>query len=152
MFQLFVAGEPRPQGSKKAFNRGAHIVLVEANKDLPAWRDHMKKMFELKMMELDNRFDTAVSVSLTFWLTRPKTVTRQYATKTYDIDKLTRAVLDSLTQGGVIQDDSNVVDLTARKTYADNHEAGVLLTLAPFDNDSITAGVSELDRKRRGYV
>ena len=112
----------------------------------------MKKMFELKMMELDNRFDTAVSVSLTFWLTRPKTVTRQYATKTYDIDKLTRAVLDSLTQGGVIQDDSNVVDLTARKTYADNHEAGVLVTLAPFDNDSITAGVSELDRKRRGYV
>jgi Holliday junction resolvase RusA-like endonuclease len=152
MFQLFVAGEPRPQRSKKAFNRGAHIVLVEANKDLPAWRDHMKKMFELKMMELDNRFDTAVSVSLTFWLTRPKTVTRQYATKTYDIDKLTRAVLDSLTQGGVIQDDSNVVDLTARKTYADNHEAGVLVTLAPFDNDSITAGVSELDRKRRGYV
>jgi Holliday junction resolvase RusA-like endonuclease len=152
MFQLFVAGEPRPQGSKKAFNRGAHIVLVEANKDLPAWRDHMKRMFELKMMELDNRFDTAVSVSLTFWLTRPKTVTRQYATKTYDIDKLTRAVLDSLTQGGVIQDDSNVVDLTARKTYADNHEAGVLVTLAPFDNDSITAGVSELDRKRRGYV
>jgi Holliday junction resolvase RusA-like endonuclease len=152
MFQLFVAGEPRPQGSKKAFNRGAHIVLVEANKDLPAWRDHMKKMFELKMMELDNRFDTAVSVSLTFWLTRPKTVTRQYATKTYDIDKLTRAVLDSLTQGGVIQDDSNVVDLTARKTYADNHEAGVLITLAPFDNDSITAGVSELERKRKGYV
>jgi Holliday junction resolvase RusA-like endonuclease len=152
MFQLFVAGEPRPQGSKKAFNRGAHIVLVEANKDLPAWRDHMKRMFELKMMELDNRFDTAVSVSLTFWLTRPKTVTRQYATKTYDIDKLTRAVLDSLTQGGVIQDDSNVVDLTARKTYADNHEAGVLVTLAPFDNDSITAGVSELDRKRKGYV
>ena len=152
MFQLFVAGEPRPQGSKKAFNRGAHIVLVEANKDLPAWRDHMKRMFELKMMELDNRFDTAVSVSLTFWLTRPKTVTRQYATKTYDIDKLTRAVLDSLTQGGVIQDDSNVVDLTARKTYADNHEAGVLVTLAPFDNDSITAGVSELERKRKGYV
>ena len=152
MFELFIAGDPRPQGSKKAFNRGAHIVLVEANKDLPAWRDHMKRMFELKMMELDNRFDTAVSVSLTFWLTRPKTVTRQYATKTYDIDKLTRAVLDSLTQGGVIQDDSNVVDLTARKTYADNHEAGVLVTLAPFDNDSITAGVSELERKRKGYV
>ena len=151
MFQLFVAGEPRPQGSKKAFNRGAHIVLVEANKDLPAWRDHMKKMFELKMMELDNRFDTAVSVSLTFWLTRPKTVTRQYATKTYDLDKLTRAVFDSLTKT-VIADDSNVVDLIARKTYADNHEPGVLVTVTPFDNDSITAGVSELERKRKGYV
>jgi Holliday junction resolvase RusA-like endonuclease len=152
MFELFVAGDPRPQGSKKAFNRGAHIVLVEANKDLPAWREHMKKMFELKMMELDNRFDVAVSVSLTFWLRRPKTVTRQYATQTYDIDKLTRAALDSLTQGGVIKDDSFVVDLTVRKLYADLHEPGVLVSLTPFDNDLITQGVAPIDRKRRGLV
>lgn len=152
MFELFIAGDPRPQGSKKAFNRGAHIVLVEANKDLPAWRDHMKKMFALKMMEFDHRFDVAVSVSLTFWLRRPKTVTRQYATQTYDIDKLTRAVLDSLTQAEVIKDDSYVVDLTVRKNYDDLHEPGVLVTLTPFDNSFITAGVSELDRKRKGYV
>lgn len=152
MFELFIAGDPRPQGSKKAFNRGAHIVLVEANKDLPAWREHMKKMFELKMMELDNRFDVAVSVSLTFWLRRPKTVTRQYATQTYDIDKLTRAVLDSATQGGVIKDDSYVVDLTVRKLYDDLHQPGVLFSLTPFDNSFITAGVSPLDRKRRGLV
>jgi Holliday junction resolvase RusA-like endonuclease len=152
MFELFIAGDPRPQGSTKAFNRGAHIVLVEANKDLPAWREHMKKMLELKMMEFDNRFDVAVSVSLTFWLRRPKTVTRQYATQTYDLDKLTRAVFDSLTQSGVIKDDSYVVDLTARKNYDDLHEPGVLISLTPFDNSFITQGVSELDRKRRGLV
>jgi Holliday junction resolvase RusA-like endonuclease len=152
MFELFIAGDPRPQGSKKAFNRGAQIVLVEANKDLPAWREHMKKMLQLKMMEFDNRFDVAVSVSLTFWLRRPKTVTRQYATQTYDLDKLTRAVFDSLTQSGVIKDDSYVVDLTARKNYNDLHEPGVLISLTPFDNSFITAGVSELDRKRRGLV
>jgi Holliday junction resolvase RusA-like endonuclease len=152
MFELFIAGDPRPQGSKKAFNRGPHIVLVEANKDLPAWREHMKKILELKMMEFDNRFDVAVSVSLTFWLRRPKTVTRQYATQTYDIDKLTRACLDSLTQSGVIKDDSYVVDLTARKNYDDLHQPGVLISLTPFDNSFITAGVSELDRKRRGLV
>jgi crossover junction endodeoxyribonuclease RusA len=152
MFELFIAGDPRPQGSKKAFNRGSHIVLVEANKDLPAWREHMKKMLELKMMEFDNRFDVAVSVSLTFWLRRPKTVTRQYATQTYDLDKLTRAVFDSLTQSGCIKDDSYVVDLTARKLYNDLHEPGVLISLTPFDNSFITAGVSELDRKRRGLV
>jgi Holliday junction resolvase RusA-like endonuclease len=152
MFQLFVAGEPRPQGSKKAFSRGAHIVLVEANKDLPAWRATMKRMFELKMMELDSQFVTAVSVSIIFWLTRPKSVTRQYATGTYDIDKLTRGVLDSLQSAGVIKNDNLVVDLTVRKTYADHHESGVQVTIVPFDNDSITAGVSELDRKRKGYV
>ena len=151
MFQLFVPGEPRPQGSKKAFNRGKHIVLVEANKQLPAWREQMRKAFEMKMLELDNPFVTAVSVSLTFWLTRPKSVKREYATGTYDLDKLTRAVLDSL-QDKVLTNDNLVVDLTARKNYADNHESGVLVTVTPFDNDSITQGVSEIDRKRKGYV
>jgi Holliday junction resolvase RusA-like endonuclease len=152
MFQLFVAGDPRPQGSKKAFNRGKHIVLVEANKDLPAWRETMKKAFELKFMELDSRFETAVSVSLTFWLKRPKSVKRQYATGTYDIDKLTRAALDSLESSGVIANDNLVVDLSVRKNYDDLHESGVLITVVPFDNETITAGVSDLDRKRKGYV
>jgi crossover junction endodeoxyribonuclease RusA len=152
MFQLFVAGDPRPQGSKKAFNRGGRIVLVEANKDLPAWREHMKKALELKFMELDSRFETAISVSLTFWLKRPKTVKRQYAIGTYDIDKLTRSCLDSLQSAGVIANDNLVVDLVVRKNYDDLHESGVLVTVTPFDNDSITQGVSEIDRKRKGYV
>jgi crossover junction endodeoxyribonuclease RusA len=152
MFQLFVAGDPRPQGSKKAFNRGGRIVLVEANKDLPAWREHMKKAFELKCMELDSRFETAISVSLTFWLKRPKSVKRQYAIGTYDIDKLTRSCLDSLQSAGVIANDNLVVDLVVRKNYDDLHESGVLVNVTPFDNDSITQGVSEIDRKRKGYV
>jgi len=152
MFQLFVAGDPRPQGSKKAFNRGKHIVLVEANKDLPAWRETMKRMFELKMLERDNPFQTAVAVTIHFWLRRPKSVTRQYATGTYDIDKLTRACLDSLQSGKVITNDSNVVDLTVRKSYADDHEPGMQVTVVPYDNETITLGVSDLERKRRGLV
>jgi Holliday junction resolvase RusA-like endonuclease len=152
MFQLFVAGDPRPQGSKKAFNRGKHIVLVEANKDLPAWRETMKRMFELKMLERDSPFPVAVAVTIHFWLRRPKTVTRQYATGTYDIDKLTRAVLDSLQSANVIVNDNLVVDLTVRKSYADDHESGVLVTVVPYDNETITQGVSDLERKRRGLV
>jgi Holliday junction resolvase RusA-like endonuclease len=152
MFQLFVAGDPRPQGSKKAFNRGKHIVLVEANKDLPAWRETMKRMFELKMLERDSPFPVAVAVTIHFWLKRPKTVTRQYATGTYDIDKLTRAVLDSLQSANVIVNDNLVVDLTVRKSYDDDHESGVLVTVVPYDNETITQGVSEIDRKRKGYV
>jgi Holliday junction resolvase RusA-like endonuclease len=151
MFEIFVPGEPRPQGSKKAFSRGTRIVLVEANKQLPAWREQMRKAFEMKMLERDTPFSTALSVSITFWLTRPKSVKRQYATGTYDIDKLTRAVLDSL-QDKVLTNDNLVVDLAVRKTYADHHESGVLVTVVPFDNETITQGVSEIDRKRKGYV
>jgi Holliday junction resolvase RusA-like endonuclease len=152
MFQLFIEGSPRPQGSKKAFARGKSIVLVEANKELPAWREHMTRMLQLKQLEHDTAFTTAVNVALTFWLPRPKSVKRQYATGTYDIDKLTRAVLDSITKAGVWRDDSDVVDLTVRKTYADTHEAGVLISITPFDNDYITQGVAPIDRKRRNLV
>ena len=152
MFQLFVAGDPRPQGSKKAFNRGKHIVLVEANKDLPAWRETMKRMFELKQLERDTPFQTAIAVTIHFWLRRPKSVTRQYATGTYDIDKLTRAVLDSLQSANVIVNDNLVVDLTVRKSYADDHESGMQVTVVPYDNETITQGVSDSERKRRGLV
>jgi Holliday junction resolvase RusA-like endonuclease len=152
MFQLFIEGSPRPQGSKKAFTRGTSIVLVEANKELPAWRDHMTRMLQLKQLEQETAFTTATNVALTFWLPRPKSVKRQYATGTYDIDKLTRAVLDSITKAGVWRDDSDVVDLTVRKTYDDLHPAGVLISITPFDNDLITQGVAPIDRKRRNLV
>ena len=152
MFQIFIEGNPRPQGSKKAFARGKTIVLVEANKELPAWREHMTRMLQLKQMEETQPFTTAVNVALTFWLPRPKSVKRQYPTGTYDIDKLTRAVLDSITKAGVWRDDSDVVDLTVRKTYADMHEPGVLISITPFDNDYITAGVAPIDRKRKNLV
>jgi Holliday junction resolvase RusA-like endonuclease len=152
MFQLFIQGEPRPQGSKQGFVRGGRVVLVESQKQLPAWREHMTKMLQLKMLENETAFETAVNVALTFWLPRPKSVKRQYPTGTYDIDKLTRAVLDSITKAGVWRDDSDVVDLTVRKTYADLHEPGVLISITPFDNDYITAGVADIDKKRRNLV
>jgi len=152
MFQLFIEGNPRPQGSKKAYARGKTIVLVEAQKELPAWREHMTKMMQLKMLEQPTRFETATNVALTFWLPRPKSVKRQYATQTYDIDKLTRAVLDSATKAGIWRDDSDVVELTVRKTYADMHQPGVLISITPFDNEYITDGVSSLERKRRNLV
>ena len=112
----------------------------------------MKRMFELKMLERDAPFPTAVSVFIMFWLRRPKSVTRQYATGTYDIDKLTRAVLDSLESAGVIVNDNLVVDLDVRKAYADDHEPGMQVTVIPYDNETITQGVSDLERKRRGLV
>lgn len=152
MFQLFIEGEPRPQGSKTPVRRGDKIILIEAQKQLPAWREHMTRMLQLKQLEHETAFTTAVNVALTFWLPRPKSVKRQYATSTYDLDKLTRAVLDSVTKAGIWRDDSDVVDLTARKTYADNHQPGVLISITPFDNDYITQGVAPLDRKRRNLV
>lgn len=58
---------------------------------------------------------------------RPRSVRRRWHTVPYDVDKLARAVNDSLTRSGVIEDDSRIVELVARKLYADECEPGVFI-------------------------
>lgn len=122
MFQIFVPGVARPQGSKKAFNRGGRIILVEASAGLPAWRDKLVKAIKERNHE---RFEDAVSVSLTFFMNRPKTVKREHMTVAPDIDKLIRAVFDALTISEIILDDSYVVRVEANKLYANDGVEGV---------------------------
>lgn len=61
----------------------------------------------------------AVAVDLLFVMPRPKTGRRVLPAVRPDIDKLTRLVLDALTDAGVIVDDGQVTDLTVRKRYPD---------------------------------
>lgn len=66
-------------------------------------------------------------VQATFWLPRPKShyrtngelkpVAQWWPITRPDTDKLTRALLDALTLAGVWVDDSQVVQLTAEKSY-----------------------------------
>lgn len=117
--ELWIAGIPAPKGSKTAFKRGGNVVLVEASKALPAWRKTcftaLQKASEGWRL-LDR--ETPVRVELTFHLPKPRTVTRWLPTVKPDLDKLARAILDSVTEaGGIWIDDAQVVDLTVRKRY-----------------------------------
>jgi len=124
MFSVFVPGVPRPQGSKKAFNRGGRIVLVEASAGLPAWRQAI--ITEIQKQDKP-QFQTAVSVSIHFYIPRPKSVKRKDMTVAPDIDKLARGVLDALTISGIIIDDSYVTRLTCTKKYADAQQEGAFI-------------------------
>jgi crossover junction endodeoxyribonuclease RusA len=150
MFRLFVPGIPKPQGSKSAFKRGNRIVLVEASKSLPEWRNTLE--WTITAYTQENRFTTVLrpfSIELHFWLPRAKTNAKPFHTQKPDLDKLIRAVLDALTKAKAIKDDSYCVELSARKSWDDFHPAGVEITMIPFDNEQITAGMSELHRKRK---
>ena len=46
-----------------------------------------------------------------------------------DLDKLVRAVLDGLVQGGAISDDRHVTALTASKAFAPEAECGVRVSV-----------------------
>jgi Holliday junction resolvase RusA-like endonuclease len=63
--------------------------------------------------------DCAVSVSVTFYLPKPKSASKrvQYPATRPDADKLVRCVNDSLT-GIAYTDDSRIVNLSVQKRFA----------------------------------
>ena len=123
MIEFFVSGVPVPQGSKTIAQAGGKVWLRDANaRDLRAWRD---RVAVVARGEVTEPFREGVSVKLSFFLPRPKTVKRLLPWVKPDIDKLCRAVQDSLTTAGVWHDDSQVVELHASKEYSDR--PGVLV-------------------------
>lgn len=125
MFEAFIAGTPKPQGSKNGYIRGNRVVLVESNKALPIWRNHAINV--LRENAPVEPMAGALHVSLFFYFIRPKTSKRKHPDVKPDIDKLARALLDALTQSGVIQDDSRVIALNAYKDYSDQEGAYVMV-------------------------
>jgi Holliday junction resolvase RusA-like endonuclease len=126
---FFVAGTPKPQGSKRALMRpGAkHPTLVEsAGEALKDWRAAVRYAAARQSRAITG----PVKVTLAFRFSRPKShfgtgrhshALKQSApeshTKKPDVDKLARAVLDALTNVA-FEDDSCVTVLAATKHYS----------------------------------
>lgn len=128
---IFVAGEPKPQGSKNAFKRGNKIVLVESSKGLPEWRRTLVEAFKpFEGLSTNPGYENGVTVSVEFYLTRPGSVKRPNPSVKPDLDKLIRSVGDALTIAGVVKDDSMIVQWVASKRYADVMEPGVTIEVS----------------------
>jgi len=131
---LFVPGLPISQGSKKAFQRGSKIVLVESAAGLKSWREAVARAAQAQGRTI---LDTeAVTLSLMFMLPAPKKPVRRYPTTKPDLDKLIRAIADSLT-GVWYKDDSQIVKLQAEKCYTTD-QPGVYISISHLDNSLIT--------------
>jgi Holliday junction resolvase RusA-like endonuclease len=137
-FSFTVFGsEPRPQGSKKYVGSrrtaaGNNIpLIIEASPGLPVWRRAVSDAVIQAMHDSGDmsKFDGAVKVEAVFYVTRKRTVTRDLPTVPPDVDKLSRALLDSCKP--VWKDDSQVVRLEVSKVYA-TKEAGVAVTISNY--------------------
>ena len=123
MIQLTVVGRPTPQGSKRVFN-GRLVEAQSAN--LKKWRKAIADACQPFYRE--NIHLGPVRLEVDFFLERPKTVKqskRPLPIVPPDLDKLVRGVGDGIGQSEMIWgDDSQVVELVARKFYADEREQG----------------------------
>lgn len=116
-----VYGVPVPQGSKNVY-RGR---LVEAQgKKLKDWREAVKKAAEDNYQ--GDLIEGPVELQVIFYITKPKTVKREFPTVPADLDKLIRAIGDALS-GSVYKDDSQIISITADKRYGD--PAGAVITI-----------------------
>lgn len=123
MIVLNVEGRPTPQGSKRVFN-GRIVEAQSAN--LKKWRGAIAEACLKQPQEQIHLGPIRLEVD--FYLERPKTVKfskRPLPIVAPDLDKLVRAVGDGIGQSGAIWgDDSQIVEILARKFYADDRPAG----------------------------
>ena len=142
MIAFTAYGIPTPQGSMRGFvpKGWGRPVLTSDNKRLRPWR---QAIVDACRQELAGRppIEGPVAVELVFYLPRPKSAPRRvlHPAKKPDLDKLVRAALDALTAAGAWRDDSQVVDVVARKRFA----GGVFDPAAEVGVPRATIGVRE---------
>ena len=133
IIEAFVPGEPKPQGSKRGFvTKTGRVAMVEmAGTPLKRWRESITWVMRGEAAKNGWEVtDAPVSVKLIFEVKQPKKPKTHVPVTRPDIDKLARAVLDAITDTGLIwRDDSQVVRLSAEKKYARAGKQGVTIML-----------------------
>lgn len=130
-----VRGRARPQGS---INRGKGAPYPQTLRD---WRSRMEQQFHEEWAGREP-LRCGLDIDAVFTFNRPQ---GHYGTgrnsrtvrptapplmvQAPDLDKLVRAVADSLTTSGVIMDDKQIVLLSAAKHWAVNVPEGVVVTV-----------------------
>jgi Holliday junction resolvase RusA-like endonuclease len=123
---LSVTGNPASQGSHAIMH--GRIVQVNGSKH-KAWRKAIVQEAIATLPDDWQPIDEPCELIVNFYLPKPKTVDRQLPSVSPDLDKLIRAVGDSLTDSGVVTDDSRIVRISARKLYAEGIEPGATISV-----------------------
>lgn len=121
--RFWASGTPIPQGSKSIWQGR---VMDSKKTELDRWRRAVRTAAVVARAShgLDEPMDGPLKVWAAFYVKRPKRPRWWFPALmgTGDIDKLTRALLDALSETrderGLIQDDARVVALDISKHYA----------------------------------
>jgi Holliday junction resolvase RusA-like endonuclease len=105
--QARVYGDPRPQGSKRAFatKNGKAVLLESSDEGLKTWRNRLATAVQATRPKT-GPIEGPVGLAITFWLRRPQRPKHRAAPAGRpDLSKLIRAAEDELT-GVWVYDDS----------------------------------------------
>lgn len=119
-FPIIIPGECVPQGSKSVNRKTGH--MFEANGRLKAWRKEAAVHLDQYIgtwFGAWTPYDGPLRVQVTFYLPKPRTVTRELPSVKPDLDKLQRALGDMLTIAEIIADDARIVTWHSSKRYGD---------------------------------
>ena len=122
-----VPGTPAPQGSKVRTRFG----MRESSQRVKPWRDVVRQCAAIAADDaaLLGPMTPPYEVTMWFYIQKPRTTraTHPVAPTIGDLDKLTRACGDALTQSGLIEDDRFIVHLVAEKQWAGSDGPGVVI-------------------------
>lgn len=128
MYKFVVPIEPKPQSRPKFKRMGKNVMTYEL-KDMTDYKNSVANTCK-KQFNGETLCDAKLNVSMTFYITPPKYVSKvkKNATrienevirvnKKPDLDNYVKAILDAL-NGVVYKDDGMVTELHAKKFYSD---------------------------------
>ena len=126
MIQFVVHGQPAPAGSKRGFQRGGRVMVVDANPNSRAWK---AVVLDAAAQHMNGQplLDGPLLLELQFIVPRPKShfgtnglrpSAPAFPTTRPDVLKLARAVEDALA-GVCYRDDAQIVTELLAKNYGE---------------------------------
>lgn len=113
--QFVVKGHPAPKGSRVFLGGSAS---KESSDGCKPWVEAIAMSCLGQRPKGVGLLKPPYKIGLRFVMPRPRGPKYDWPSKDGDLDKLARAVLDGLTQGGLILDDRHVVQLDCSKEFA----------------------------------
>lgn len=118
--EFFLPIEPRPKRTGQMSFRNGKAVFFK-NKTNRAFEKEVKSFFEYNFKNVWYSKEKPLRIKVQFNMKRPKSVKRVYHTVKSDIDNLLKNLFDSL-QGILFEQDQQIIEIHAKKSYAENLE------------------------------
>lgn len=127
-YEFSVLGPAATKGSTRSFisNQTRRVVTLNDNRRLPEFVKLVQVAARWARVKLTPK-PHPVTMSITWTFVRPKSAQRrEHHTVKPDIDKLTRAVLDALTEVAY-DDDAQVMTVICHKQYGDEERTDITI-------------------------